>query len=61
MSQNHGGWIIRFGVYEANLRTGELRKQGIRVKLQEQPFQVLSMLLEKPGEIVTREEMRQRL
>jgi DNA-binding winged helix-turn-helix (wHTH) protein/dipeptidyl aminopeptidase/acylaminoacyl peptidase len=61
MSQNHGGWIVRFGVYEANLRSGELRKQGIRVKLQEQPFQVLAMLLEKPGEIVTREEMRQRL
>jgi Tol biopolymer transport system component/DNA-binding winged helix-turn-helix (wHTH) protein len=61
MSQNHGGWIVRFGVYEANLHSGELRKQGARIKLQEQPFQVLAMLLEKPGEIVTREEMRQRL
>ncbi len=61
MSQNPVGWIVRFGVYEANLRTGELRKQGARIKLQEQPFQVLAMLLEKPGEIVTREEMQQRL
>jgi Tol biopolymer transport system component/DNA-binding winged helix-turn-helix (wHTH) protein len=53
--------IIRFGVFEVNVKTGELRKQGARIRLQEQPFQVLVMLLEKPGEIVTREEMQQRL
>ena len=41
--------LFRFGVYEADLRTGELRKDGTRVRLQEQPFQVLVMLLERPG------------
>ena len=53
--------VFRFGSYEADGRTGELRKQGVRVRLQEQPFQVLVMLLERPGELVTREEIRQRL
>jgi DNA-binding winged helix-turn-helix (wHTH) protein len=52
---------VRFGVFELDLRTGELRKRGLRVRLQEQPFQVLAMLLEKPRELVTREELRQRL
>jgi cholera toxin transcriptional activator len=53
--------IVRFTVYEANLRTGELRKHGNRMRLQEQPFQVLALLLERPGELVTREELRQKL
>lgn len=53
--------VIRFGSYEADLRSRELRKQGIRLKLQEQPFRVLTMLLEHPGELVTREELRARL
>jgi Tol biopolymer transport system component/DNA-binding winged helix-turn-helix (wHTH) protein len=53
--------IIRFGIFEADPRAGELRRNGGKVKLQEQPFQVLAMLLEKPGEIVTREELRARL
>jgi Tol biopolymer transport system component/DNA-binding winged helix-turn-helix (wHTH) protein len=53
--------IIRFGVFEVDLRTGELRKKGLKIKLQEQPFQVLTVLLEHPGEIVTREELRQKL
>lgn len=52
---------LRFGVFEVDLRAGELRKGGSRIKLQEQPFQVLAMLLERPGETVTREELRQRL
>ena len=52
---------VRFGVFELDLRTGELRKRGLRVRLQEQPFQVLAMLLEKPRELVTREELRQRV
>jgi TolB-like protein/DNA-binding winged helix-turn-helix (wHTH) protein len=52
---------IRFGVFEVDLQARELRKQGFKVKLQEQPFQILSMLLERPGEIVTREEIRKRL
>src|SRR3984957_7397728 len=50
-----------FGVFEADLRAAELRKHGIRIKLQEQPFQILTLLLEHPGEVVTREELRQRL
>jgi DNA-binding winged helix-turn-helix (wHTH) protein len=52
---------FRFGAYEADAVTGELRKSGSRVRLQEQPFQVLVMLLERPGELVTREEIRERL
>ena len=50
--------ILRFGVFEADLRSGELRKQGVRVKLQDQPFLVLKLLLQRPGELVTREELR---
>jgi DNA-binding winged helix-turn-helix (wHTH) protein len=52
--------IIHFGVFELDLKAGVLRKHGLRLKLSEQPFQVLSVLLEKPGEIVTREELRNR-
>jgi DNA-binding winged helix-turn-helix (wHTH) protein/tetratricopeptide (TPR) repeat protein len=50
-----------FGVFEVDLRAAELRKHGVRIKLQEQPFQILSVLLEHPGEVVTREELRQKL
>jgi DNA-binding winged helix-turn-helix (wHTH) protein/tetratricopeptide (TPR) repeat protein len=50
--------ILRFGAFEVNLRSGELRKQGVRIKLQEQPFQVLANLLQRPGDVVTREELR---
>ena len=50
--------ILRFGVFEVDMRSGELRRQGVRIKLQEQPFHVLSVLLERPGEVVTREELR---
>jgi DNA-binding winged helix-turn-helix (wHTH) protein len=53
--------IVRFGLFEADLAAGELRKQGVRIRLQEQPFQVLAYLLERPGEAVTREELRQKL
>src|ERR1700687_4893627 len=52
---------LRFGVFELDLRAGELRKHGLRVRLQEQPFQVLAALLEHPGEVVTRDELRERL
>ena len=52
---------LRFGVFEADLRTGELTKQGRRIRIQEQPFRLLAILLEKPGELVTREELRARL
>ena len=52
---------LRFGVFEVDLRAGELTRRGLRVRLQEQPFQVLAMLLERPGEVVTREELQKKL
>ena len=52
---------VRFGAFELNLRAGELHKEGHRIRLQEQPFQILRMLLESPGEVVSREEIRQHL
>ncbi|HEY6128205.1 MAG TPA: winged helix-turn-helix domain-containing protein [Candidatus Acidoferrum sp.] len=53
--------VVRFGVYEVDTQAGELRRNGIKIKLQEQPFQVLTMLLERPGEVISREEMQRRL
>src|SRR5215472_13589825 len=50
--------ILRFGTFEVDLRAGELRKQGKRIKIQDQPFHVLTILLQRPGEVVTREELR---
>jgi DNA-binding winged helix-turn-helix (wHTH) protein len=55
MSVNSSLLITRFGTFEVNLQTGELRHAGQKVKLQEQPFQVLATLLERPGEVVTRD------
>ena len=52
---------VRFGLFEVDPASGELRKDGLKVKLQGQPVQVLTALLEHPGEVVTREELRQRL
>ncbi len=52
---------VRFGVFEIDLQAAELKKHGIRLKLQDQPFHILSLLLERPGELVTREELRQKL
>ncbi|HEY7390772.1 MAG TPA: hypothetical protein VH640_19810 [Bryobacteraceae bacterium] len=51
--------VFSFGAFEADRARGELRKSGVRIKLRSQPFQVLVMLLERPSEVVTREEMRQ--
>src|ERR1700682_1935799 len=51
----------RFGAFNVDLRSGQLQKHGIRLKLQDQPFQVLALLLEHPGDLVTREEFRQKL
>jgi len=52
---------VRFGAFELDLRTGDLRKHGIRRKIQDQPFQVLQALVERPGELVTREELQRRI
>src|ERR1700751_5164338 len=55
------GKTVRFGVYEADLVSGELRKNGTLIRLQEQPFQILALLLERPGELVTRDDLRSKL
>lgn len=52
---------LRFGLFEADLSTGELRKSGVRIRIQAQPFRVLTFLLERPGEVITRDEIQQRL
>jgi DNA-binding winged helix-turn-helix (wHTH) protein len=52
---------IRFGIFEVDLEAGELRRQGVKIKLQQQPFEILTMLLECPGEVLTREELQKRL
>ena len=52
---------IRFGVFEADFRSGELRKSGVKVKLHAQPMAVLKILLERAGDVVTREELQQKL
>jgi cholera toxin transcriptional activator len=56
-----GRRIVRFGIFEVDLSAGELRKNGVRVRLQGQPFQVLTVLLERCGEVVTREELRHKV
>ena len=53
--------IVRFEDYQADLQTGELRKNGMKIRLSGQPFQILALLLEKPGELITREEIRAKL
>jgi Tol biopolymer transport system component/DNA-binding winged helix-turn-helix (wHTH) protein len=61
VSENEANGVIRFGIFEADLRAGELRRNGSRIRLQDQPFQVLALLLARPGELVTREELRDKL
>ena len=58
---DNGSRTVQFGNFEADLRTGELRRDGSRIKLQEQPFRVLALLLQQPGEVVSREELRKEL
>src|SRR5690242_9418635 len=53
--------VLRFGVFELDQWSGELRKHGVRIKLQEQPFQILALLLHHPGEMVSREDIRHKL
>jgi TolB-like protein/DNA-binding winged helix-turn-helix (wHTH) protein/Tfp pilus assembly protein PilF len=53
--------LIRFGAFAVDLRSGELHKEGVKIRLQEQPFRLLALLLEHPGEVVTRDELRRRL
>ena len=53
--------LVRFGCFEVDLAAGQLRKRGIRIGLRDQPFQVLASLLEHPGQVVTRDDLRRRL
>jgi TolB-like protein/DNA-binding winged helix-turn-helix (wHTH) protein/Tfp pilus assembly protein PilF len=53
--------VVRFGTYEVSLQSGEVRKAGLRIRVQQQPMKLLEMLLEHPGEVVTREELRSRV
>jgi TolB-like protein/DNA-binding winged helix-turn-helix (wHTH) protein/Flp pilus assembly protein TadD len=53
--------VIRFGVYEVSFQSGEVRKGGMKIKVQQQPLKVLEILLERPGEVITREELRSRV
>ena len=52
---------VRFNAFTVDLGTGEIHKHGIRLRVQDQPFRVLAFLLEHPGDVVTREELRKRL
>ena len=61
MPANSSSRIIRFSTFEIDFHAGELRQRGQKVKLQEQPLQILAALLERPGELVTREELRCKL
>src|ERR1700722_5871681 len=53
--------VVRFGVFEADLRAGQLKRNGVRVRLQDLPFRALTLLLSRPGEVIAREEFRQAL
>ena len=53
--------VVRFGTYEIGLQSGELRKAGVRIRVQQQPLKLLEILLERPGEVITREELRSRI
>ena len=53
--------VVRFGIFEADLRSGELRKNGTKVKVQELPFRALTLLLSRPNEVLSREEFRKAL
>src|SRR3954470_10277729 len=61
MGSTGSGRLVRFGEFEIDERAGELRKQGIKVRLQEQPLQILQILLEQPGKVILREELRKRV
>ena len=61
MSEQPPNGVFRFAAFQADLRRGELRKHGLRIKLQDQPFKFLAALLEDPGEVVSRDELRERI
>ncbi len=60
-ASTHASGPLRFGAFELDVRSRELRNGSTRIRLQEQPFEILRLMLEQPGDIVTREQLRQRL
>ena len=60
-SESSGPQVIRFSTFELDVRAGELRKQGVKIRLQDQPLRILEMLLAHPEQVVTREELRSKL
>jgi DNA-binding winged helix-turn-helix (wHTH) protein len=60
-SSNREAGLLRFGIFEVDLAAGELRKNGARIRLQEQPFQVLTLLLQNAGQVVTRDDLREKI
>src|ERR1039458_10486985 len=58
---NHGFRRVQFGIFEVDLKNGELRRSGVHIRLQSQPFKLLAALLEQPGEVVSRESLQQQL
>ncbi len=61
IEEHPAGRRLSFGVFDVDLGTGEIRKHGLRIRLQQQPFQVLALLLERPGDVITREQLQQKL
>lgn len=59
--ETHPPEALRFGAFAVDLRSGELRKKGVRIKIQEQPFRVLTLLLQRPGEVISRDELRSQI
>src|ERR1700689_4282735 len=53
--------VVRFGTFEVSLQSGEVRKSGLKIRVQQQPLKLLEILLERPGEVITREELRSRV
>src|SRR6202051_4682608 len=61
MEQSRATSVVRFGTYEVSLQSGEVRKAGLRIRVQQQPMKLLGILLERPGEVVSREKLRRRV
>jgi len=61
MESPHPASVVRFGTFEVSLQSGEVRKAGVRIRVQQQPMKLLELLLERPGEVITREELRGRV
>src|SRR5579862_908057 len=61
MESPHPASVVRFGTYEVSLKSGEVRKGGVRIRVQQQPMKLLELLLEHPGEVVSRDELRGRV